>query len=435
MARDGNGVTETTEYELAAVVLINSSGKETDIKFIVQDLNIYQSIYSNTMSADLVVNDTLNLPSTGDMNGQEYIYIKLSNPELKPIEKYFRVYKISDFAMKSLNASTYTLHLCSEEFVYNQQLRVSKSYKDVETYKIIYDICNNFLHIPSSRTFVEQTSGIHAYKWEKNENPIIVPNMKPLEAINWLASFAFNKTLTSAFVFFENQYGFNFCSMEKLVKDSVYKKISLHPKNVMTDTDNKQELHSNPDKAEIKQLFNILETQATGGFSSNMIRLDLIHQEHKFIKFDPKTNSSKHLNPFIYVNNSTNRTNKTLLQETAYTKLFPIFQGDLTDKWLLQRASQFSLLNGSRMNIQIPGDCQLSAGAVLEIEFPLLTPKDESANVQKDPYISGKYLVTSVRHRVINNKYFCYVEICRDSVAQAYPSYAPSGSHSKAKVS
>lgn len=430
-----SGQIETTEYELSALTIITSSTKPIDIKFQVKDLNIYQDIFSSSLSGDLLIEDSMNLPTAYSMCGMEYVYMKISNPGLKPIEKYFRIYKLSDHSVRNLNSTSFTIHFCSEEFILNQQKRISKSYKKVKTHQIIGDILLNSLKVPKERMFIEETYGVHSYDWTKNENPIIIPNMKPFEAINWLGSFSINKNLSSAFVFYENQFGFNFASLDKIFEDQVYKQITLQPKNTPSDNDTKQLNHCGPDKYQIKQFFNVLETQSTGGYRSSMLRLNLTTQEHKNIQFSPAKNITNHLNDYLPFNNATNRFDLSQLDESSYVRYFPSFQGDLTDKWLLQRACQFSLLNSYRMSIQLAGDCQLTAGAVLDLSFPLMTASDSPKKITEDPFISGKYVVTSLRHRITDNKFFCYAEICKDSAKASYPPYGGNESYDKAKAS
>jgi hypothetical protein len=420
---------ETTEYELSSVVLLNSIGQIIDIKFQTQDLNIYQDIFSNSLSGELLVVDSLNIPTAFSLHGTEYVYIKLSTPGFKAIDRIFRIYKISEYGLRNLNSVEYTIHFCSEEFVLNQQTRISKSYKNIKNSQIVVDILKNQLKISDERLkdcAIEETKGVQS---------LIVPNMKPFEAINWLSSFSINNSLSSAFVFFETQFGFNFRSLESLYSDPVYKQLSIQPKNIISENDRKQFNHSSPDRFRIKQLFDVLETESTGGYASSMLRLNLSSQEHKTLKFNPVTNVSKHLNEYIPFNNATNRLGNSLVADSAYIRYFPSFQGDLTDKWLLQRASQFSLLNSFRMDIQLPGDSQLCAGTILDLDFPLIQPIDASSKVSQDPYISGKYIVTSIRHRVFNNKYFNYAEICKDSSKSGFPAYNGDVAYDKAKKS
>lgn len=424
------GILETTQFELSSLVLIATNGKAIDLKFITHDINIYQDIYSNCLSGEIFVQkDSLNIITAYGLHGNEYLYIKFSNPGSNGFERVFRIYKISEYNVANLNSLEYTIHFCSEEFVLNQQKRISKSYKNLTVSRIIEDILQNHLKLSDDlygKTVIEETKGAQS---------LIIPNMRPLEAINWLSSFSINEKLSSAFLFYENQFGYNFRSLETIYSDPIYKKITMQPKNVQTDTDKKQLNNSNVDRFKIKQLFDVIETESTGGYSSKLLRIDIVSQGHKEIRFDPITNASKHLNDYVPFNDAKNRFENDLTAESAYYRYFPMFQGDLTDKWLLQRAMQLSLLNSFRMNVQLPGDSQITAGTILDLDFPFIKPIDSADQAKSDPYLSGKYLVTSVRHRIFNNKYTNYLEICRDSNKTALPFYGKNQAYDIAKKS
>jgi hypothetical protein len=89
---------------------------------------------------------------------------------------------------------------------------------------------------------------------------------------------------------------------------------------------------------------------------------------------------------------------------------------------MLQRAHQFSLLNNYTMQVTMAGDTSYEAGQVISVDFPYLQPINEAEETQVDPYKAGRYLLTAVRHRILNNKYICYLELCKDSVLQPFPS-------------
>lgn len=418
---------ESTQFSLTNLSLISSTGKTIDIKYMCQDLNIYEDIFSSCVTGDIKMKDAQNLPVALDMHGNEYVYIDIETPTLQPIKKYFRVYKITDLNFQNPTTFEYTIHFCSDEFVLNQQMLISKSYKNIKNSDMVSDILKNKLKVAETKIAkIEDT---------KSQENIIVPNMKPFEAINWISSFSINPSLTSAYVFYESTQGFNFVSLEYLFKQTPYKNVTISPKNVQGDDDKATANHYIADRFEIKQSFDILETISSGGYSSNMLKLNLAGYQYTNSQFDIINNKFYKLNENLITNDGRNRLNKTLTNGSAYMRYFPRFQGDLTDKWLLQRAAQFSLLNSFRMNIQLSGDSQMRAGTVIELDFPLVQPTDESSKITQDYHKSGKYLVTSLRHRIFENKYFNYMEICKDSLKGAIPGATNNPSYQEANKS
>lgn len=422
-----DNIFESTKYELLSVTVINSVGNAIDVKYIIQDLNIYEDIFNVVASGDIILKDTHNLINEFHFCGNEYLYVKFSSAETEEYEKFFRIYKVSTLEMSTLNSMTYKLHFCSEEFVLNQQARISRSYKGKKNNEIVLDILENYLQVnPKKIGTIEETV--------KSQN-LIIPNLKPFEAINMICSFSINNDFTSAFLFFEAGAGFNFVSLGSLASGTPYKQLYIRPQNVLESGEEVAENRQTVTRFEIEQTHDVLETLSTGGFSSTLIKMDLLHQQKEYIRFDIVNNSFPLLNTNIPINDATNRFGTTLVDPSAYIRYFPAFQGDLVDKWLLQRAAQMSLLNNFRMKVMVAGDSQMQAGMTVELDFPYFQPINTPSDVYTDYYKSGKFLVTGVRHRILDNKYFNYLELCKDSNISAVPSFNATESYSMAKTS
>ena len=416
------------DRQLTQASIVSSFGVELDIDYMIDELNIYEDIFSNVISGDMKLIDSNNVLSRLQLHGHEFFLLSFKSPNYGEYQKSFRIYKVSDVSLKTQSSLEYTVHFCSEEFFLNQQTRISKSYKGLTSDQIIKEIAYSHLKVSNTKLNplnVERTYGVQN---------IIVPYFKPFEAINWVASFSLNDALTSSFLFFENKDGFHFKSLESMFNGRVRKKIFLANKNVLSPFDSSVQQFF-VDNFQIPQLFNSLELVSTGGYSSGMYKLDLISQYVESVRFNPIQNNFKTLNRHLPFNLAKNRFEKTPLDGSAYFRFFPTFQGDLVDKWLLQRANQFALLNSSRMNIELPGDSDLRAGDMLEVSFPDMAPYNNSNEIKEDTLRSGLYLITNVRHRVINDKYVCYLQICKDSVKENFEPFNETPKYNAAKKS
>jgi hypothetical protein len=394
-------------YDITAIELVSSTGYTTNIKFMVQDFNLYESIFNAVVSGDMRVWDGNNILTDFSLHGNEYLIVRFTKADLRPIEKYFRIYKISNVSMRNLNTFEYMIYFCSEEFILNQQKRISKSYKNITNSQIVEDILTTYLSINEKKIVnIEETV---------LPQSLIIPNLKPFEAINWISTFSLNSKLSSAFVFYENIEGFNFRSLASMFQEEAVKKLQVTAKNVQTEEDKNYTNTFTPDRYEFPQLFDILKTISTGGYSSQMLAINPLGREHATLRYDSVEGNFDQLNKFIPYNDATNRFNETLTDGSTYLRYFPTFQGALVDDWLLQRASQFSLLNSMQMNIQIPGDPELRSGSVIDIEFPFFQPIDAPSKTEEDGLKSGKYLITGIRHRIIDSLYISYLELSKDS--------------------
>jgi hypothetical protein len=422
-------INETTEYSINAITLISSTGKQVDIRYLVEDMNIYESIYSSVITGDMLIKDSSNLLTEYGVCGNEYIHISFQNPGLDVFDKYFRLYKVSDLKMRNLNTFHFTIHFCSEEFIINQQRRISKSYKDQKTGKIVEDIVLNTLGVSKDRFPDNKIEDVVV------NQRIIIPNLRPFEAINYLCSISIKDTISSGFLFYESKGKFNFLALESLVTAPSYKTLQIKPQNINQEYYKQEVSTSVLYEFNVKQTFDVLEMLANGGYSSKMLSMDLLNQKHVIKNFDPVTNGFQTLNKYAPFNDAKNRFNNTMLVESAYLRYFPNFERDLVDTWLLQRASQMALLNNNRMNVVVGGDSQMQAGVIVDLDFPYFQPVNSMQDIEKDLYKSGKYLVTSVRHRIFNNKYFNYLELCKDSNPNGFASSPDDAAYKLAKTS
>jgi hypothetical protein len=95
------------------------------------------------------------------------------------------------------------------------------------------------------------------------------------------------------------------------------------------------------------------------------------------------------------------------------------------EKYLPYRVAQLALANYMRIRITIPGDPLITAGSTVNFSTYTIDPVSWSqgggnASRPVDPFYSGKYLVTAVRHIVKNNGYITVVELAKESVNTPY---------------
>lgn len=411
-------MTETTIYDIVSIAVVTPTAGLTPIKefkFIVQDFNIYENIYNSTVSGDITIKDSNNELTALGLCGNEYLYIEFAKEEGEtPYSKFFRIYKVSDVTLHNFSTMVYKIHFASEEFVLNQQIRISKSYKGFYNFQAVADILINYLNVDPSRL-----------QFEPTVNPMaqyIVPNLRPFEAINALTVFSLNPGLTSAFLFFETYSGFKFMSLESLYQSGPYKTLTILPQNIMIDQYNKTADRSSITQLEIPQLFDSLQLINNGGVSSSMLKMDLVNQTYEAASSNPvNITPFTTLNEFLPFNNAVNRFNNTLIDGSSYMRYFSSFNDPLVDKWLLQRANQMALLNNNRVNVVIAGDTELEVGDVVYLDFPYFQPLNNNEETIPDPYKAGNYLITGLRHRIADNKYVTYLELCKDSVIAAFP--------------
>ena len=207
------------DYKLDHVFLHNHMGEVTDIKRVMSELNIYESIYKNALTGSIVIIDAQNLISKLELNGTERISFKLSTPGA--IDKRsmvdasvetghpFHVYKITDRKQLAPGTLLYTLHFGSREFMRNLRTKVSQAYEgrlDMSVLKILTD--ENYLDSKKEVSF-EPTG---------NADKIVIPNLRPFDAINMIAKRSLpEKSNGVGYYLYETTKGINFRSWDNMV--------------------------------------------------------------------------------------------------------------------------------------------------------------------------------------------------------------------------
>ena len=208
------------DYNLDSINLIGNDGNVIDIKRLVAELNIFESIYSNSVTGSVVITDTLNLIARLPLQGTERIAFKLSTPGVGNDKDGvidasiktgipFHIYKLSNREQISEGIIKYVLHFCSKGMVRNIRTKVSQAYTG-PLHEAVANICTDKSYLDCrQRLYYEPT---------RNKTTIVIPNMRPLDAVNLIASKSLSKNTKGAgYYFYETTKGYYFRSWENMV--------------------------------------------------------------------------------------------------------------------------------------------------------------------------------------------------------------------------
>jgi hypothetical protein len=456
MSADTKYLRYPTDYNLQSVELITPlQGNNNVVNLLpfMLEIDLYEDLYSPTISGEIVVQDSLGLMANYLINGTEFIRIKLQkSSETQSINKSYRLYKISKRVVgESNNYEVYVLNFCSEEFLLSEQYRISKSATGKEIYKTVTDILTNYLKTKKP-TDIDTTYGVYDF---------VLPNKKLFETINWLTTYAqFDAKSGADMLFFENGTGYNFKSLQNLYNKNPYQTYKFDPKNVGDDMNQKV---SNVLEFDVLDFFDTLGALSNGTFSNKVITIDPIKRKYDattgVFNYADYVKSVTPMNGYGVTNNYTNRLGKTMYdtppetlaglevgtlrlassnadqKKTKYISQKPdsVANDIRIEKYLPNRVAQLALANYMRIKITIAGDPTLVAGQTVNFNMFKTDPKTytqggSNASRDLDPFYSGKYLVSAVRHIVKNNSYITVVELCKESISQSYPSFDSSNS-------
>ena len=292
-----------------------------------------------------------------------------------------------------------------------------KAYKSTKIKNVVSDILTQELKVDASRiASLEDTSGNFDF---------IIPNYRPLEAIQWATARGYDQKKFCYF-FFENKNGFNLTSLQTLIKQKPYKTLRYEIKNSERDPANNKDSIDNLD---ILNDFDMLTSISNGAFSSRLMLVDLFNQCYDFADYNLNIAESQGnlINKFKPVNTFKNAKDQTLFDsKESFFRTYLSINDTVSEKsndvkyWLLPRAMHMVMLNHFKIKVIIPGDIELKAGDVVNYEFPMFESANQSGK-KLDKKRTGKYLVTSVNHKFTEDMFESIAELVSDSYAEEVP--------------
>jgi hypothetical protein len=184
---------------------------------------LHQSIFSSVLKATLVLSDSIGLMNNYPLTGEETIEVDVT--QLSDVKKKltFIIMAINNIvASDTSRTTTYIMELASEEAFANAKIRVSKAYGPTPAQDIIKDIYDNYIKASMIRTnFNYNVKELFLDLRTRNiteNDPFVIPNIKPFDAINWLCQYAVAEENNIAYtpIFFETIDRFVFKGLQKV---------------------------------------------------------------------------------------------------------------------------------------------------------------------------------------------------------------------------
>lgn len=403
----------TRSVVLNTISIIPSDGIAYSIKEIVNNINIYEDIFSPVTTGQIEIIDSVGMLAAYQFHGNEYLTISFNRPgENEPDKKYersFRIFKVSDRTPGSGLDQKYVMHFCSEEQIFSNSQTLSRSYRGKIISEYVTAICKQDLKIQRIGE-IEKTIGIQ---------DIIIPRMTPLQSLNLLAANSFND-IESPYLFFENRIGFNFVSLSTLFNLAPITTLTYSTAK-MTRTTEEAAYQNSTEIAtfNVAKSFDIWAATKNLTFAGRLFTLDILRQ--KYVKQDynlKKVNENNFIDKGnMIINNAKNRNEKPLYEEYESNICYSITNHNQSNApYLLSKAYRVTdtnventlmqrqaLLNNLKSVVidscAVAGNPDFSVGFTVHVVMPAFSPNEEDKR-NIDPYLSGKYLITAVRHNI-----------------------------------
>ena len=437
MAVDKNELQAVGDYNLDGALIVGSSGQKINIIDQLRELNIYQSIDSPYMSGNIVLADSAGVAELLPLLGQERLLFSITTPghegSVNFNDYHAIIYNVEKRFQTTDREQTLIVNWTTLEHYKNLRTKISKSFKG--------NISTMVEEILSSDNFLGSKKPLHIHP-TKNIRKFVIPNLSPFQTINLLKEEAISATeISPHYLFFENPAGIHFRSLDSLIG-----------KHRTLNTPHKTTYRAQPPndpKAVEAALGTILHWEVDdnsnnflnvklGMLSSTLYYHDIFNKNIQKFDYDYNKTFSKR--------NSLNQEHKDsgtlipqakvddkIITEYSNSKVFvhPTASKNLhangttdnnAEEWLQESISRELQRDYFTLKIETYGDTNIMCGDVINVLIPSNKPLSKSDTAKAfDPVLSGRYLVTSLKHMVTPSEFMhsMVMTVMKDSVKSA----------------
>lgn len=432
----------STAVEIEKLVLVSSNGNSIDdITGLALETNIYQDLFSDFLSAEIQMSDALSLlDSIGGFTGGEILAVsfKSNSKDMEFINHIFGIHEVTDRMRVSDKVETYTLNCISIEAYYATPQKISRSYGGTSgstISKMVSSVVNEFIYSSVAKDFYRNYKSVlnKAVTKEVNVDPtnglqrIIVPNLSPNDAIRMFKSEADSDSHIPYYVFYEDSKGFNFKDLGNLVStDPVEKYTYLQTNTNDLDEDGETVIkdYQKIISYDVLRQTDFLQNSNSGLFKSRLINIDILRKNKKefvyeYDKFHEKfnkLNSEKILgevqgDSYVYMMHSRNDhdSDSVMSVEDPLPKKI--------NKFINVKKSYERHVFNTIVELALPGNSDLNVGNTITVVIPNSTTLDKKRKME-DKYLSGKYIITRLRHKFggkSQSEFVTIVECAKDT--------------------
>lgn len=414
----------------------SGNNSNLDIQRICSGFNYIESIDAASVRCEFIINDSIDLIDS--LTGNEKITIELETDSapgttLKIEQQIFKIGNI----IKQEKSQVYVIYTVSPFIIAGETKKVFKAFQGKPASDIVKDMCNDYLGAKNAK--IEGTQG--------NFN-FIAPHWRALDVINYITDKCVSAdTKTSGFRFFEDKDSVRFATIDSLCKvDGKPVKYTFEQANVGESDKNAFKIESVkfPDRA------NHLEKMRTGAYSNTVIGVKVPAMTGGMLPSADKTTGSIHkpINMGLTTVFGLAKSRGCILNDTfPFPKVNKEYFSDknptrvkiralpgMKDSKTMQNSdaaaanmdfdtvrssaysfSRWQLLNAITLDIQVPGNVNLTVGQVIDVEIPKSSQSSSRAEV--DEIYSGNYLIKGLRHNYAPDGITTYLNLAKDSIA------------------
>ena len=407
------------DVQLEDVTLRSLNGQSANVAAQVISLEIYEDLFAPFISVSLVLRESVDYISMFPFIGEEYLELSIKTPSLeKGIKGKFYIYKITDRMYTKEREVAYTIKAISEEWLIDSNRKLSQTFKG-NCAEIALTLTQKAGMNTQKDVFIEKTS---------NQTAFTASFWTPVKCLNLLATNAMNESVSPSYLFYENRNGYNFRSIDELLKQTSYTRFIKDNFSRDMDSEASASASKDPQKdykriisLDVPVLTDYMEDIQSGRLKSRIISHDLVTKQYSIRDFNIKKDTEHPptlLNKYqAFSKYAMSNSISTMINMGKHYGNFTGFSDVTNYNTIQRRMSFFQNLQKYKVTIEILGRTDYTIGQVVDLSIPRATQitKDQKGSVD-DPILSGRYLVSAVSHFITKENHTCSMELIKNSI-------------------
>lgn len=401
------------QYSANTAVITTYAGASIDIVNMIQQIEIFEDIYSPFITIELEIKDGIGLIHKTPFIGEEIVTLTITDRDGKEgiINQEFFIYKIKDKVQVSDRGFLYRICCISTEAIIDLNLKISKAYTGQPS-----DIVKSILLTEGLTTkkniFVEDSMNSISY---------ISNYWSPVKNIKYISDRTVSRDNKSpSYIFFENKKGFFFTSIDQLVAQPSSASFSFSVGGIGDVARGFNRI----EKLYVDSAFDYVDRIRTGAYGNRSLIVDPTKKTYNYGYYDFLQSFDKfsRLNELPFnTDNATRKINSVFTTRVAPSLSFADMTSERNEDWYNQRITELAAITAFHIEIEVAGRMNLSVGNIVEIylysgEIPTEGSSRNDFLQLMDKVYSGRYLITGLKSTLNNSRHTMNIALSKDSL-------------------
>lgn len=390
---------------IKTIELINHKGEKFDLYGMWNMIEIFEDMFDAAITANVSITDGINLFERFPIIGQEKIIIKYLTPTMEAVKVELVTFDIP--RRESVNDAVFTYTL---QFMTEDGLKARTSYMMTplsgDPVEAIKTVLNKSLN-STRKVSADQLANTISY---------IPARQRPFETINTICNRSFTAISADSpdVMFFDTVDGYQVRSLYGLMQQEPHAKYyKIEDAAVFQREPTTERALYKVGNFTLTQANSILAKVSGGSYGGTLGVFDIKTRKYTEKVYGVETSPE---NFSILNGNSGVKVDSEIIKSAPSSNFRYVLKGT-KDHSLLERTARLDqVFSGIRVVADLPGNSSLRSGQVLHVELPSPDPKEMG---RADKFMSGKYLIASLRHVIVAsgiNNHRTVVELVKDSV-------------------